>query len=123
MRRMEQIPSTIEQEPEDTVTLKRGHFYSILVVFAFVVGLLTGYVVWGRVTPLNQAAMISTAIAAQPSGQQSVGQSVQESVAQADDAPTQAAGEFTRYDIPTEGYPSLGPSDAEIVIVEFSDYQ
>jgi hypothetical protein len=118
MRRMEQIPSTVEKEPEDTVTLKRGHFYSVLVVFAFVVGLLTGYLVWGRAIPLNQAAMISTAIAAQPSGQQS-----QESVAQSGDAPTQAAGELTRYDIPTEGYPSLGPSDAEIVIVEFSDYQ
>jgi hypothetical protein len=30
---------------------------------------------------------------------------------------------YNRYDIPTEGYPSLGPEDAEIVLVEFSDYQ
>ena len=31
--------------------------------------------------------------------------------------------QYTRYDIPAEGYPSLGPEEAEIVIVEFSDFQ
>lgn len=30
---------------------------------------------------------------------------------------------FVRYKIPTEGFPSLGPKDAPIVIVEFSDFQ
>lgn len=34
-----------------------------------------------------------------------------------------AAPQYRRYEIPTDGYPSLGPDDAEIVIVEFSDYQ
>jgi protein-disulfide isomerase len=29
----------------------------------------------------------------------------------------------TRYDVPEDGDPSLGPADAEIVIIEFSDYQ
>lgn len=30
---------------------------------------------------------------------------------------------FVRYKIPTDGFPSLGPKDAPIVIVEFSDFQ
>lgn len=29
----------------------------------------------------------------------------------------------TRYDIPTEGDPAIGPEDAKITVVEFSDYQ
>lgn len=28
-----------------------------------------------------------------------------------------------RYDIPVDGFPSIGPKDAPIIIVEFSDYQ
>nr|BAL57493.1 thiol:disulfide interchange protein DsbA [uncultured Chloroflexota bacterium] len=30
---------------------------------------------------------------------------------------------FVRYQIPTEGFPAIGPEDAPIVIVEFSDFQ
>ena len=102
---MEQTPITSEQVPEDTVTLKRSHFYSILVVFAFTVGVLFGYVLWGRSAP-SQNILVPD----------------QQPAAQAP-APTQDPAEFTRYEIPTEGFPSLGPTDAEIVIVEFSDYQ
>ena len=28
-----------------------------------------------------------------------------------------------RYDVPVDGYPSIGPADAQITLVEFSDYQ
>ena len=93
-----------EKNTDDTVVFKRSHFYSILVVLAFSVGVLVGYVAWGR-QPAAQAA------AAQPAAQ----------AAQAPD--TSANPAYTRYDIPTDGYPSLGPEDAEIVLVEFSDYQ
>lgn len=41
---------------EDTITFKRSHFYSVLVVLAFAVGILTGYVVWGRTSPQTQVA-------------------------------------------------------------------
>lgn len=91
----------IEQAPEETITFKLSHFYSILVALAFVVGLFVGYVVWGRdTTP-------TVTVAAQPSGP-------------VVEAP---APQYNRYDIPTEGHPSLGPDDAKIVIVEFSDFQ
>jgi protein-disulfide isomerase len=98
MRRMEQLP-TSSVEKSDTVTFKRSYFYSVLVVLAFAVGILVGYLAWGR-------GSISAAPAANnPSAQA---------------APTQA---FRRYDIPTKGFPSIGPDDAPIVIVEFSDFQ
>lgn len=95
---MESTPNS-----EETITFKRSHFYSVLVVLAFAVGILTGYVVWGRSS--NQVQMVGN----------------NEPVAQAP-AETQPP-QFTRYDIPSNGFPSLGPADALIVIVEFSDFQ
>ena len=96
---MDTIPTS-----EDTVTFKRTHFYAVFVVLAFAVGILLGYVVWGR-TP-NQAQAV----------EENQGSIVQPS------APTQQP-RVTRYDIPADGYPSIGPEDAPIVIVEFSDFQ
>ncbi|GAB4415830.1 MAG: hypothetical protein Kow002_01230 [Anaerolineales bacterium] len=111
MQRMENIPSTTTQEPEDTITMKRSLFYSVLVVFAFTVGVLFGYLIWGRTVPAQQIA------------QEPAAPSVQEPAAQAPAPTEEPQNQYTRYDIPTEGFPSLGPEDAEIVIVEFSDYQ
>ena len=98
---MEQTTTTPEQ-PDNTLVFKRSHFYSIMVVFAFAVGILVGYMAWGRGTPAQQVAVAPTQ-------------------AQTQSPDAQAAP--TRYEIPTEGFPSLGPKDAEIVLVEFSDYQ
>lgn len=90
-------------QQEDTVVFKRSHFYSVLVVLAFAAGVLVGYVAWGR-TP--QVVQVAQPVAAQPAAQ----------FPQATPAPV-------IYSIDTEGAPSLGPADAPIVIVEFSDYQ
>lgn len=88
---------------DDTLTFKRSHFYTVLVVLAFFAGILTGFVVWGPASVAGQTA------ASNPSGIQ---------------APVQTAPpQYVRYDIPAEGFPSLGPKDAPIVIVEFSDFQ
>jgi hypothetical protein len=93
---MENLP--LSTTNDETVTFKRSHFYSVMVVFAFAVGILVGYIAWGRGAPVQPAAAAA--------------------------APAQAQVQPpTRYDIPTEGFPSLGPEDAEIVLVEFSDYQ
>ena len=35
-------------DPEEFITFRRTYFYSVLVVLAFAVGLLLGYVIWGR---------------------------------------------------------------------------
>jgi protein-disulfide isomerase len=98
MPRMEQTPLS-----PDTVTFKRSYFYSVLVVLAFAVGVLVGYMAWGRGsgTPPSAANNNQPAAAA--------------------GSPTQQA--VRRYEIPTEGFYSTGPEDAVITIVEFSDFQ
>ncbi|MBI5950986.1 MAG: DsbA family protein [Chloroflexi bacterium] len=102
---IEEEEASEEVIQEETFTFKRNHFYAVLVVLAFAAGILTGYVAWGY----YDADVASAAVAVdQPSGQ----------VVEAPVTP-----QVRRYDIPTEGYPSFGPEDAEIVIVEFSDFQ
>jgi protein-disulfide isomerase len=98
-------PSTLFQE--ETITFKRSHFYSALTVLAFAAGVLLGYVVWGVDSPTGAA---NTQALNQPSGP----------LAQ---APVAQQEEFRRYDIPTENSYAIGPADAPITIVEFSDYQ
>jgi protein-disulfide isomerase len=103
--RKEKQMTPLEPQEEDTITFKRSHFYSVLVVLAFAVGVLVGYAVWGR--GRNTAVSVS---ALPP-------------VVVATPAPPTATPAAVIYDIPTEGYPSLGPADAPITIIEFSDYQ
>lgn len=95
-------------QSEDTITFKRTHFYSVLVALAFAIGILTSYVVWG-LAPRSQPSFANNP----PVEQGSV-----VNVPAATQIP-----QFTRYDIPFEGFPSQGLVDAPIVIVEFSDFQ
>lgn len=100
-------PVAKSPDEDNTLTFKRSHFYAVLTVLAFSVGVLLGYVVWGFDPDGGQA---QTARADQPSGP-------------VVEAPVTEAPQFVRYDIPSEGFPSIGPADAPITIVEFSDYQ
>lgn len=88
---------------EDTITFKRSHFYSVLTILAFGVGILTGYMVWGREPVQGQTLINNQSIAQGPV--------------------TPETSQYTRYDVPSDGFPSLGPADAPIVLVEFSDFQ
>ena len=67
----------------------------VIIPIVFALGMAAGYYLWGR--------------AAAPAAAASAAVEIPESV--------------TRYDIPTDGDPSIGPEDAKITIVEFSDYQ
>jgi protein-disulfide isomerase len=103
------MEENIPTPSEDTITFKRSYFFSVLSVLTFGLGLLVGFFIWGyRATPKATANVVVDQPAAQGEIQQAV--------------PTPTP-RIVRYDIPTDGYPSLGPADAPIVLVEFSDYQ
>jgi len=68
--------------------LQRPWVYAVLLVCAFILGLGSGFLVWGRGT---QAA-----------------------------SPIQS---FKRYKVAEDNNPSIGPANAAITIIEFSDYQ
>lgn len=87
---------------QDTFTFKASFFYPVLAALAFAVGILVGFVIWG-----------SGAFAASQAGAQSSN----------NPGETTTTGEYTRYNIPTEGHITLGPREAPIVIVEFADFQ
>jgi protein-disulfide isomerase len=97
------------EEPEpanvvETVTFRATHFYAVLVVLAFSVGILVGYMSWGR------------APAAQTTVNQPPDQVAQAPVL----TPTP---QFVRYKIVSDGFPSIGPANAPITLVEFGDFQ
>lgn len=97
---------------DDAVTFRRSHLYAVLLPLAFVLGLSVGYLFWGRGAPAAASPQ-----AAAPAGAASA--------AAAAAASTAAAGEreVRRYDIPADDDPFLGPADAAITIIEFSDYE
>jgi protein-disulfide isomerase len=96
-------------KPDDTITFKRSHLYSVLLPLAFVAGLSVGYIFWGRSSstpPGTAAPQTNSAGSVQsetPTGEQSQ--------------------KITRYDIPIDDDPALGPENAPITIIEFSDYE
>ena len=80
---------------------KRSHVYMVLLPLAFVAGLATGFLYWGQDQPTpahpNPTAVVENPQPVKPE-------------------------EVTRFDVPTDGDPSIGPEDAAVVIVEFSDF-
>lgn len=84
------------------MVFKRSHVYAALLPLAFVVGLSVGYLFWG------------------PAG---VGEAAPEQAAVSNQAPSGQEQAVQRYDVPEGGNPSIGPADAPITIIEFSDYE
>jgi protein-disulfide isomerase len=99
------LPDELPERPFAQASVQSSGFqrpliYSILLVSVFVLGLVSGFLIWGQGA---QAASNSVA---------DVGQTVP--------APVQ---QVTRYPVEEGGNPSIGPADAPITIIEFSDYQ
>ena len=86
---------------ENTITFKRSHLYAALLPLAFAAGLAVGYIFWGRDTGLPTSAR--GAAVEQPTNE--------------------AVQKVTRYDVPVDDDPFLGPEDAAITIIEFSDFE
>jgi len=96
-RRSDADPSTATPVSSDSrgdiLRFHRSHVYAALIPLAFVVGLAAGFLFWGR-TPPPAAAPIA---------------------AEGTEAPT-------RLDVSVDDDPSVGPADAPITIIEFSDF-
>lgn len=110
-----------ESKSESIVTFKRSQLYTILLIMyavlipiALVAGLGAGYLIWG-----SESATTGTR-AAQP---QPTSEAPQSAAAQAESNQPETPGEITRYDVPIDDDPILGPQDAAITIIEFSDYE
>ncbi len=73
---------------------RRRHVYVALIPLAFVTGLATGFLFWGRVS--SSAGPVAAQPALQPTAE--------------------------RLNVSTDDDPSLGPANAPITIVEFSDF-
>jgi protein-disulfide isomerase len=79
----------------DFVRFRRSYFYLTLLPVAFVTGFAAGYMLWGRGTPRAPET-----VAAAPS----------------------AVATPARMDVSVDDDPSIGPANAPITIVEFSDF-
>ena len=100
---------------EVTITLRRIHIYAIVMPLIFAVGLGFGYLVRGWVPMLGTSE--TEAVDYQTDQQTS------EVVAQSQPQSTVETPQVVRYEIPVDDDPSIGPEDAPITIVEFSDYE
>ena len=87
----------IENSPvgkDEYIHIKRSYVHIALLLIFFTIGLVTGYLMWGR------ESSPSTGLVSRGTNPQ----------------------EYVRFDIPIDNQPSIGPEDAPIVIVEFSDF-
>jgi protein-disulfide isomerase len=106
--------------PSDPLPEPRPRPYFILIPIAFIIGMFAGYFIRGdsEASRAAQAARTSAAAARTPAAP-----------ARTPAAPAQQAaadeGErrVVRYDVPIDDDPIIGPEDAPITIIEFSDYE
>lgn len=82
---------------QDVMVFKRSYVYAILLPLTFLLGLASGYLFWGRddTSPMpTQTPVAEAAVQTTPQ----------------------------RYDVSVDDDPYLGPEDAPVVIIEFSDF-
>ena len=95
-----EIIDPIDTPPPGTHTRIRPRkpvwmIWIVVLPVIFALGLGTGYALWGNNTASSEGGVPTV----------------------------QVPDKVTRYDIPTDGQPSIGPANAKVTIVEFSDYQ
>jgi protein-disulfide isomerase len=87
---------------DNVLQINRGQLYAALLPLAFVTGIAVGFLFWGKSTAVQVAAFETPSPTTQPES--------------AEPQPP------TRLDIDVDDDPAIGPEDAPITIVEFSDF-
>jgi protein-disulfide isomerase len=104
-----------KERHEQELRFRRSHVYAALLPLAFVVGLATGFLFWGR----SSSPAGERALQAPPSGEQAENQPPIEGP---QPPPAPGSQEVMRLDVSVDDDPALGPDDAPITIIEFSDF-
>jgi protein-disulfide isomerase len=112
-------PPPQNDTPNDTITLKRSHFYAALLPLAFVAGLAAGYIFWGRTIQAVPSEPVAQARSEAPTADSAAASAATEAAGNS----TAGSTAPTRYDVPIDDDPILGPQDAPITLIEFSDYE
>ena len=112
----EQIEPPKKSSGEVTITLRRIHIYAFVMPVIFIVGLGLGFLVRGWV-PLPGIPDI-IAVEDVPEEEDISPTPGQSQVENPSETP-----QIVRYEIPVDDDPVIGPEDAPITIVEFSDYE
>ena len=98
--------SSTKSQNDDTITIHRWQVYTALMPVLFLVGLVAGYFVWGW----NGGQLAKTAAKLANPAQSKSSTLV----------PTPKA---VRYDVPAGDAPALGPANAKVTVIEFSDFE
>ena len=109
----EELPPEPVIKPEETFTFKATHFYAVLVVLAFSLGIIIGYLAWGRTPPTSVAA-------ANPVAVKTSDLTAPASIPTADQ--TAAKKNLMAAVLPKVRH-FQGNANAPVVIIEFADFQ
>jgi len=109
-----------------SITVKKSQIYAVLLPIVFLIGLGAGYFVWGYEGSGESVALKQDEILSRLDDIEDL-LLLGEVAAAGDPSPTEAPvdpDEIVRYEIDIyEDDPTLGPEDALITMIEFSDYE
>jgi protein-disulfide isomerase len=108
------FPSNPRPEP-------RPRPYFILIPIAFIFGMFAGYFIRGEGVAARTTAAERSAAGTAQAERSSAASATQDPSQQA--ASGEGERRVVRYDVPIDDDPILGPDDAPITIIEFSDYE
>jgi protein-disulfide isomerase len=103
--------------PNTDLPVTRQQPYFILIPVAFLLGMFLGYFVGDKDAAASLADQTPTAEAVPQAAAVATG------VAATLTAQENQPREVVRYEVPIDGDPALGPDDAPITLIEFSDYE
>lgn len=108
-------PENFKPLDEGSLMLRLSRMTLFLLPVVFGLGVGVGYLIWGRGAAPVVAAVDSTVTP--------VAENVAPQAADPVAAESTAPPSVRRYDVPVDDDPYLGPEDAEITLIEFSDYE